>query len=661
MNASTNKPSLFRRTFPLLAVCALALTFWAGVRTGRPAVEENGDEHAEATEASSTLYTCSMHPQVRLPDPDSKCPICFMDLIPVIDDGGDGSATAVTLSERALALADIGTTPVKRRFPRAEVRMVGKVSFDETRSATIAARFPGRLERIFVDYVGVPVQVGQHIGELYSPELLVAQAELRQAAEAAARTKDGDDMVSRATRATLGAAREKLRLWGLTPEQIQGLEEDDEPRESLSILSPVGGIVVEKSAQQGDYLKTGQTIVRVADLDHLWVELAAYESQLRWLRYGELVEFETDAAPGEVFEGRVSFIAPTVNPRTHTIDVRVNFDNTERRLKPGLFVRAVLRPRIDGEGRVLAEDLAGKWVSPMHPEIIKDAPGSCDVCGMDLVPAEQLGYVTGEEFVEAPLVIPLSAPLLTGKRAIVYVRDPDAQGASFSAREVRLGARAGNDYLVLDGLQEGELVVTRGAFAVDSAAQILAKPSMMGVAGEARETPPEPQLPAKFLDSLGGVFKAYLAAGTALAADDLGSYHAAVESMTPALEAVVPDQLAGEFVGRWARLARAFDLSQEDRAPDIARARQLYHRWSDAAIELAREFGQQTAESVQLVHCPMAFDFSGADWLQLGDEVSNPYFGDEMLRCGSVKERFARTGTLEAAGGQQGHVHGEDH
>lgn len=649
MKTTSQQRTALSKLVPLTVIAGLLGAFWLGWKVGRP-TERTGPAAVVADEASTTLYTCSMHPQIRLPDPKAKCPICHMDLIPVVDDGASGNAV-VTLGPAARELARVETSLVQRSFPRAEVRMVGRVAFNETRAATIAARFPGRLERLYVDYVGVPVRVGEHIGELYSPELLVAQAELRQAADAARRTDPDHDVLARATRSTLEAAREKLRLWGLTPEQIQDLEQRDDPMESLSILSPVSGVVVEKSAQQGEYLKTGQTIVSVADLDHLWIELAAYESQLPWLRYGERVTFETDSAPGVRFEGRVSFIAPTLDPRSRTTAVRVNYDNSDRRLKPGLFVRAVLRPRFDDSGRVLAEDLAGKWISPMHPEVIKDGPGSCDVCGMDLVPAEELGYISDESLVEAPLVIPASAALLTGKRAVVYVVDASNEDA-FEAREVRLGARAGDLYVVQSGLSEGERIVTRGAFTVDSAAQILAKPSMMSMASEVSSETTERDVPAGFLRSISAVYDAYFAAGAALANDDITGFRSALPAMQTALQRVESMDLSGDGAKRWTRLAKAFDLPDESAAIDLARARQSYHRWSDAAIELAREFGQSSAASVQLVHCPMAFDFSGADWLQPGEVVSNPYFGDEMLRCGTIQQRFASVDS--AAAGTQG-------
>jgi Cu(I)/Ag(I) efflux system membrane fusion protein len=166
--------------------------------------------------------------------------------------------------------------------------------------------------------------------------------------------------------------------------------------------------------------------------------------------------------------------------------VRVNVPNPEGKLKPEMFVRGEVRAQVAEGGQVVAPDLAGKWISPMHPWIVKDGPGTCDVCGMKLVPAEELGYVSAETVArEAPLVIPRSAALVTGPRAVVYVEVPDQEEPTYEGREIVLGPRAGDYYLVREGLQEGELVVTNGAFKIDSEIQIQAKPSMMMPAGGA--------------------------------------------------------------------------------------------------------------------------------------------------------------------------------
>jgi Cu(I)/Ag(I) efflux system membrane fusion protein len=272
-----------------------------------------------------------------------------------------------------------------------------------------------------------------------------------------------------------------LRLWGLTPSQIKKLERQKKPSDHITIYAPMRGTVIHKDAVEGMYVDTGTRIYTIADLARVWVKLDAYEADIIWVRYGQEVELMTEAYPGERFTGRIAFIDPILNTKTRTVAVRVNVDNKDGKLKPGMFVRAVVHSKVAKGGKVMDPGLAGKWISPMHPEIIKDKAGTCDICGMPLMRAEDLGYVKGEPR-EAPLVIPATAPLITGKRAVVYVQMPDHE-TLFEGREIVLGPRAGDYYLVQTGLQEGELVVVNGNFKIDSAMQIQAKPSMMNPEG----------------------------------------------------------------------------------------------------------------------------------------------------------------------------------
>jgi len=232
------------------------------------------------------------------------------------------------------------------------------------------------------------------------------------------------------------------------------------------------------------YVDTGTKIYTIADLSRLWVKLDAYESDMMWIRYGQEVEFTTEAYPGEVFTGRISFIDPVLDPKTRTVKLRVNIDNPDVKLKPEMFVRAVVRARVSAGGRVMDVAMVDKWICPMHPDVVKDSQGMCDICEMDLVTAESLGYVAVDEVAEAPVVIPASAPLITGKRAVVYVQVPDKEKPTFEGREVVLGPRAGDYYIVESGLSEGQMVVTKGNFKIDSALQIQAKPSMMNPSGQ---------------------------------------------------------------------------------------------------------------------------------------------------------------------------------
>lgn len=429
---------------------------------------------ADQSEPQPSIWTCSMHPQIRRDGPGS-CPICGMDLVPVKESAG--GVRTISISPEIKSLMNVQVSPVRRQYVTAKIRMVGKIEYDETRLAHITAWVPGRLERMFVDYTGIEVNKGDHMVQIYSEELYTAQEELL-----AVTKRDRPQSTSRfiAPLDLAESAREKLRLLGLTPEQIQDIEQRGKSSETVTIYSPVGGVVVAKMKQEGERVQTGDRIYTVADLSHLWVLMDAYESDLAWLRYGQDVEFTTESYPGEVFRGRVAFIDPVLNADTRTVKVRVNVSNDEGRLKPEMFVRAVVKSNVAAGGRVLDASLAGKWISPMHPEIVKDQPGNCDICGMPLVRAESLGYVTAQPTNAAkPLVVPVSAVLLTGTRAIVYVQIPDADKPTYEGREIVIGSRAGDFYLVKAGLEEGDLVVTNGNFKLDSALQISAKPSMM--------------------------------------------------------------------------------------------------------------------------------------------------------------------------------------
>lgn len=427
-------------------------------------------------------WTCSMHPQIRESKP-GLCRICNMELIPVYQET-ESVMTGMRVfktSESAKALMDIETAVVERRFVTAEIRMVGKVEYDETKLAYITAWVPGRLDRLFVDYTGLPVNKGDHMVDIYSPELLSAQEELIQAMKAVQNIEQSESQIIRdVTVSTLEAAREKLRLWGLTAEQVAEVEKRGTTTDHITIYAPITGIVIHKNALEGMYVNTGTRIYTVADLSHVWVKLDAYESDLSWLRYGQQVEFTTVSFPGEVFRGTISFIDPVLDPITRTVKIRVDVPNEDGKLKPEMFVRAIVKAQVAASGKVMDPRLAGKWICPMHPSVVKDEPGKCDICEMPLVRTESLGYVSVEPTEsEKPLVIPVSAALVTGTRAVVYVEVHDANKPTYEGREIALGPRAGNFYIVRSGLKEGELVVTRGNFKIDSALQIQAKPSMM--------------------------------------------------------------------------------------------------------------------------------------------------------------------------------------
>ncbi len=699
-----------------LAVVLIVVSFAVGYWVGAPAQKESASPQPTTRKAGPQMWTCSMHPQVRQPKP-GQCPICAMDLIPVEDEGGpDQLARTLHLSPRARKLAQIQTSLVERKFVEAEVRMVGKVELDETRVGSITAWVPGRIDRLYVDYTGVAVRKGDEMVYLYSPDLLAAQEELIQAIQAAKELKKSDleRLRDSATR-NVSAAREKLRLLGLTDEQVEKIEQRSSPSDHLTIHAPMSGIVVEKEAVEGMYVQTGTRIYTVADLSQVWVLLDAYESDLMWVRYGQEVTFETEAYPGMVFKGRIVFIDPVLDPKSRAVDVRVNVPNPEGRLKPGMLVRGVVRAKVASEGKVMDPDLAGKWISPRHPEIVKDEPGTCDICGIPLVPAESLGYVAVDpNQAQPPLVLPASAPLITGKRAVVYVALPDKPG-HYQGREIVLGPRAGDHYIVKDGLKEDERVVTHGNFKIDSALQIQAKPSMMNPPEEKTEgkqpttqakpqtkcpvmggdidkavfvdhegkriyfccppcietfkanpekylaklakegvrleEAPAPDVPPHVRRQLGAVLDTYLACHHALSKDDLKTAQKAAGRLNDAFERVDPSSLSGPVEALWTKMTKglAETITRLHDAKDIEVCRRAFASLSDAMIRLTHLFGTGGTGPLYVIHCPMAFDNRGADWLQRTKDVANPYFGASMFKCGEVTRTIRPTTTTATA------------
>lgn len=624
---------------------ALALVL-AGLVIGRFTApsHNNGAESSPHSEgATASEYTCSMHPQIRQPNP-GKCPICAMDLIPVETANNDHAEPGeISFSPHAQALAQIQTTAAERRIPDAEVRLFGKVLPDESLKRSITARFPARIERLYVNFTGVEVNSGDHLAKIYSPDLLTAQSELLSAM----RFKD-----PRAVR----AAREKLSLWGFSEAAIQAIQNQGEPEDTMDIDSPLGGFVMKKMVNEGDYVATGAVLFQIADLSTVWVMLDAYEMDKPWLRFGQSATFTAEALPGRTFEGRISFIAPVLDETTRTFKVRLNIPNPDLALRPGMFVTGTVHARVAGDGLVLDPSLEGKWISPMHPEIIKDAPGQCDVCGMDMVPASALGYTSASD-VEIPLVVPASAVLQTGKRAVVYVEIPDRERPTYEGREIVLGPRADDAYIVKSGLEEGERVVTNGAFKIDSSLQLLAKPSMMS--GEDPDAPPMLEATPEMKAAMGTLTKDYFPLWRGLAADDLPAAQVAatqLESQIHQFHGLPGNAEASEFF-ETTLAALGKSASALEKSEDLDKAREAFERISTTLIRAVRSIGFPEGVTAHLAFCPMTFEGRRSDWLQDDKTLLNPYFGAAMLQCGEFEDLSTPASPSTPARPPAGHQH----
>lgn len=524
----------------LLPLTLFATGWWFGL----PSQES---EQAMADHAGDEVWTCSMHPQIRQPNP-GLCPICEMDLIP-LQDSGEGGIREVTVSAEASALLNLQVSPVVRTAAVADVSLFGRIAYDERSISTITSRIGGRIDRLFVDFTGAKVRKGDHLAEIYSPEIYVAQREVIEATKAIRnQSANSSDPVRQTRLRLLKASREKLRLLQLSEEQIDEIASQEDPSDRITIRSPQDGIVVGKPVNLGSYVKTGDPLFKVADLSKVWLLLEAYESDLPWLRYAQDVAFSIEAIPGEEFHGRIAFIDPDINPATRVTQVRVNVGNPGQKLKPGMFARARVESRMTNRGKVVDPSMEGKWISPMHPEIVKDGPGFCDICKMPLVPSAELGFITEVDLKDdLPLLVPASAVLQTGERAVVYVRIPEKSEPTFEGREVVLGPKVGKQFIVGNGLSEGELVVSQGAFKLDSELQIKAKPSMMnpnaGLAEAPANSAPE-DLAGQWAPVLRSLARLQIA-------DESGAAEDAIAGMVRAIEAVDESTFQPDTLNLW--------------------------------------------------------------------------------------------------------------
>jgi membrane fusion protein, copper/silver efflux system len=292
---------------------------------------ESGHEHdgGVCVSEDGTIWTCSMHPHIRQPGP-GNCPICGMALIPAATDDGfmmQSGPVRLVVSDRAAALMDVRVWPAERRDLERDVRLFGRVGYDETRINDVTLRVDGQIERLHVAFENAPIQAGAPVAEIYSPAAEAASREMLEA------SRIGDDRL-------VAAARQQLETLGLSSMQIDRVVSTGQPARTFTVTSPASGVISEIEARTGDWVSAGQRILRIAGIGQVWIELEAYETDLPALNVGQRVFFETEAIPGRTFEGRVSFIDPALGADRRTVRVRVDASNPDGRLRPGMFIRA---------------------------------------------------------------------------------------------------------------------------------------------------------------------------------------------------------------------------------------------------------------------------------------------------------------------------------
>ncbi len=581
----------------------------AGYFVGKSTHQQiNESTHQHIDEATNQIWTCSMHPQIKQDKP-GLCPICAMDLIPLtsmISSGDDVDPNEIMMSESAAKLASIQSMLVNRGVPEKTIYLQGKVQADERNIAELTSRFGGRIEKLFVNFTGQKVKKGEKLATIYSPGLVTAQRELLEA------------LSFKETRPSLyTAAKGKLKLWDLTNEQIEAIEENGEPQVYFDVLSPISGTVSKRNVTIGDYVKEGNALFEVVDLSKVWVMFDAYESDLPWIKMGDEVNITIQALPGKNFAAKVTYIDPFLNANTRVVKVRVVLSNNSHELKPEMFAIGILESKI----------------------------------------AENTNQI----------LIPKSSLLWTGKRAVVYVKVPNRETPSFLYREVVLGPEAGAFYVVTEGLEEGEEIAVNGVFKIDAASQLQGLPSMMNPGGGKISTghnhgdskitdeemknmkksdeklePTKFNSPDRFKSQLNTFVDDYLMMKDAFVDSDDDMVDKFAQKALASIKKVDMSLLKGEAHNYWMTLEKLIvkNLNGIIQMDGIEMKRKHFSVISDKLYNALESYGNPGHQSLYYQYCPMAFNDKGAYWISDKNEIRNPYFGDKMLKCGEVKTVF---------------------
>ena len=542
---------------------------------GGNATNEHNHEHSTETKANQ-MWTCSMHPQIMKTEA-GDCPICGMDLIPAVAGAEGLSVDEFKLTENAMKLANIQTTIIgSTDGSKNTLELSGEIVANEKKNAVQVSYFSGRIEELFINFTGEQIKKGQKLASIYSPELFAAQQEL---------------LTSKSLKASqpqlYKAVRNKLKLWKLSEEQINSIEQTGKVVENFPVYATVSGTVSEKMIEVGQTVKAGQGLFKIADLNSLWAEFDVYENQISQIKTNQAIEIRTNALPGKVIATKISFIDPIVNGNTRTVTMRADIRNSTAEFKPGMFVSGTLTL----------------------------------------------------ETASATIMVPSSAVLWTGKRSLVYVKTKANQPV-FEMRSIQIGKKIGDAYEVISGLKSGEEIVSNGAFTVDAAAQLQGKKSMMNQTDETSMkmgmSYERMKVSAKFQAQLKSIFNTYISLKDALIKENFKAAKQHSSAMKTNLSKVDMKLLKGASHKDWMTISKNLTglTEQFENASDIKGQRAVFKPLSEQFILAIEKYGIN--QEVYAQFCPMADNDKGGYWLSVEDKILNPYFGDQMLGCGEV-------------------------
>ncbi|HIJ81533.1 MAG TPA: efflux RND transporter periplasmic adaptor subunit [Desulfuromonadales bacterium] len=412
-------------TIPLLLIILVSLA-----SGGWYAWQHKGHDHANEgkTSQGKQLYTCSMHPFI-IKDKPGTCPICGMELIKKLNDAQNAVAQTaeqkqqadmlghVSLSPTQRVMANVATVEAKQGTLNKEINAVGIVQYDQSRQAKVTAWTAGRIDKLNVNTVGAFVSKDRPVAEVYSPDLLATQQEYLLAIKSRDQLKNSPiPSISQNGDGLVASARQRLLLFGVKEIQIAELEKAGKPTIRLPIYTPLSGVVIEKMVQQGQYVNTGEVLFNIADLSKVWVEIDVFENEVPYVRVGQQVEIRSSAEHKATSVGRISFVYPFHDPKTHTVKARVEMANPGMRMKPDMFVNAIIRvPLVKG------------------------------------------------------IILPVTAVIDTGKRQVAWV---ETSPGMFEPRDVLVGERVEEKLQILSGIKPGDKVAVSGGYLIDSESQL---------------------------------------------------------------------------------------------------------------------------------------------------------------------------------------------
>lgn len=420
MNSSLRIVIFIGKLIFILVVALAALTglgFWLA-----PDAIVSNSVHAP----DGTLWTCSMHPQVRKDRP-GLCDYCGMSLIPL--EKKSNITDPLALDDAGRRVARVATVVLARGAANLNLRAVGSLVADERRVSRIAAWTAGRLDRVMLPAPGMRVEAGDAVAELYAPSLILMIAELKSSASLGAGVRE--------------AIVERIRRLGVRDAQINEWEKAAEVSPKFTIYSSWSGIVLERTAREGAFVEEGAPIAELATLDVLALDLDIYEKDAAFITKGAKLHITIPALGGRVLDGEVDYVKPMARVESRTVQVRAFIQNADGAARPGMWASADFTIPVDARGEA-------RRAADSRP-------------------------------VEEPLLLPASALLDLGRRRIIYIQTAEGH---YQSREVVLGPRVNEDsYIIISGATAGERVVARGAFLIDSQAQIEGKSSLIFTSG----------------------------------------------------------------------------------------------------------------------------------------------------------------------------------